>query len=200
MKFVRGAIEEANKSKPPLTAIVKTKEKYLRDLCQLIAGLIFDTMLATTRVRGSPDEVWHMQYVSTWAALDFVEGPCWTVVSERLARLLFTEIKQMDTVTPNFIGAKVVGLVLNVFGLRANRNHPNRERPFAAVHRLTLQWARRNYLTVRARYPDVAKAMLIGGIDFDESAGCLRKTYAKGLSREPDRVLLKPRPGETLGT
>lgn len=47
-----------------------------------------------------------------------------------------------------------------------------------------------NFLTLNRDYPDVASALLVGGISFDEAGARLIKTYAKLTRPEPVRTFL----------
>src|SRR5437016_1909758 len=91
---------------------------------------------------------------------------------------------------PNYKSSRILGLCLNVMGLRDVRNGEI-DRSYYVLRSAVLAWTRRNYLRLRQMHPDVAKSCLSGGISFDDTHNRLVKTYAKGLILEPDRVYLE---------
>ena len=81
----------------------------------------------------------------------------------KLRRLLYDEVLQMDKLVPNFKGARILGVCLNVMGLEIGKGSFAREH--RALHRVILAWTQRNYLRVRRDFPKVAKACLGTGPD-----------------------------------
>ena len=80
-------------------------------------------------------------------------------------------------------------------GLRAgNKSRFGREE--YALRKVVLAWAKRNFLPLYARLPDVADAAIMGSITFDKENNRLVKTYLKGLSREAPKEFLDLDPPE----
>jgi hypothetical protein len=194
--FYKSVIETIDSAKRPMKAPRRARDHAPRDLFDDIAKLAYEVLLDTTRVKGSRDVMWGVQHNTAWTS--FFERhakseSCLHVVRARIARLLFEEISKMRKHGPNYVGVRVVGLVLNILGLKGSlrRDVSIHER---AIHAIALRWAAENYLTLRSEYPDVADALLIGSLDFDEHKSVIRKTYASWLGKpgSVEELTLKP--------
>jgi hypothetical protein len=155
-----------------------------------LAKLMYNLMLAAASVKSPPQQAWWIQYNAFWSPLfSFQESsPAWRVIRFKFFRLVFDEIKALAKF-PNFQGARVLGMCLNVLGL-SGRTGGHRE-DYDALTKAVLRWTRRNYLHLREVHPPVAEDVLIGGISYDEESQRLVKTYAQGLRLAPSQEFLE---------
>jgi len=192
--FVKEAVELIGKLPQLPTTTLRVRERdgriHNKDFYDHIAELMFDIIFDAACVKGSPDLCWSVHYNAVWS--DFFtmpkEGKAWSVVHFKLRRLLYEEI----TWRPghlNYKSARILGLCLNVMGLKLDK-HKSYDRDYFALHKVLLKWTRENYLKIRNNLPDVADACLIGSISFDEENNRLVKTYIKGLNKEAPKEYL----------
>ena len=162
------------------------------DLYDRLAEAMSDIIFSAAHVEGPPEKAWSIHHNSVWS--DFFEradreNHAWKIVQFKLRRLLYDEIRRLETM-PIYKSAAILGICLNVMGLTpGKRSGYGKER--AALKAAVLAWTRRHYLTLRQRNREIADECLIGGITFDAEQGRLVKTYAKWVGHEPEREHLQ---------
>lgn len=191
--FVRSSVKLIEESKRESLAPVKYRREemlYRSDIREQIADLIYTIIFDAAGVRGDPGRCWAVHHNAVWADIfGLNRGPAWKDIHRRLARRIHKEIQDMDRF-PNYKSARILGLILNVVGVK--RSHRNTMQPTErAIQFLVQSWFRRRFLEVRQDYPDVAEWCLLGSITYDEEAGRLVKTYAKGTLPEPNRAFMQ---------
>lgn len=197
------AIEVIDEANPPIRAPKKYRQRFGGDIYQSLAELMYETLLAAARVEGPKMFMWHIQHNIVWTGVFERMGEksaALAIVQTRVVRLLYDQIKRMDDIGPNYVGVKVVGLVLNILGLKP----PSRQTYLPcerSIYHFAEQWAKKNYLQLRAEYPDVADAMLVGSLSYSKNSQRLRKTYAGWLGKQGTRQYLdleKPGKNKTV--
>lgn len=167
-------------------------DRVLRDVYDDLADLAFNVLFGAAMVSGPLDTAWWVQHNAAWDAFFSRTNTTrsWRILQFRLRRLVFAEVKRMGDL-PNYKGARVLGLILNVAGL-VERKGPGRiDQKFAGLAKVSRWWAVKNFRGLREQLPDVAEAVLIGGISFDEGTQRLVKTYTKGLHKDAPREFLE---------
>lgn len=188
---IKKLIDIVKKSgRTPLRPVPHDNKRHINtDFYDLIVDVMFETVYEASSVRGDETRVWSVQYGIVWSGFFTIySGPVWSALRVRLRRRLFDEIEYM-TLLPNYKGAAILGMLLNVMGVQEGsaRGHGREHYP---LRRAVLGWTRKNYMTMREKLPDVADACLGGGISFDEEKRALVKTFAKGLEQEPTQHFL----------
>lgn len=195
-QFIKDSTNLIGKMKPPpkpRTLRIRRRERMRlsdEDTYGLLAEAMFAMIHSAAYIEGPPDKAWGIHHNSVWS--DFFdydgENPAWKVVRFKLRRLLYDEIRDLESL-PNFKAARVLGICLNVMGLTKGK-HSGYGKEHAALKAAVLEWTRRNYLRLRAANVKIADACLIGSITFDAAHSRLVKTYLAGLRPEPDREYL----------
>lgn len=160
------------------------------DIFDMIAKAMFELIFSAAMFKSPPEEAWWVQYNTVWSDLFHFNGngKVWRVIRFKCARLLFDEIKGMETF-PNFKASKILGLCLNVLGLSEpdQKGYRRDERPLTQA---VQSWAKRNYLRLVEVNPRVAEDCLSGSISFDAENQRLVKTFARGINLEPPKEYL----------
>jgi hypothetical protein len=193
VKFVRHMVLLMDKQERPVPGVLRQRKQHVHgDLYGLIANLIFEILVAASHVKGPPDFAWSVHHNSTWGEIfSFAsDSKTWKIIHHRVRRLLYDEVAEVADM-PNYKNAALLGLLLNVIGFGITRGKQSMDRDYWPLARAVQSVAKRNYMTIRDRLPDVADAVLIGGVTFDEGTRRLVKTYSKGLEREPVRRYLE---------
>ncbi|WP_341677050.1 hypothetical protein [Niveibacterium sp. SC-1] len=192
VQFVRDAVEEIDKQEhPPEVRRLRRREgDHNRDIYDLLAGLMFELVFKASTVSGPPDTAWTIHYGMVWGRFfsGGAEGRTWKTLQFKLRRLLYNEIATMEKL-PNFKNARILGLCLNVVGLKVGVGSYGRS--YRALAKVILPFAKRCYPRLREQSFRVAGAVLIGGITYDAEHNRLVKTYLQGLSDEPSREYLQ---------
>lgn len=190
--FVRDTIRLVEKRNLPTTSPLRP-DMSATDLDNGLARLIVELIKGVAFVSEPPDTCWTLQHNTVWGPLFSVDdGPHWRSVRFKVRRLLFDEIVDMDKFA-NFQSARVLGYCLNVLGLSKRRAKGYGEESNAL--RLASQaYVARKFAGLRRDYPDVAKAILIGSLSFDEETNEIVKTFAKFVDPEPKTARLKVDP------
>jgi hypothetical protein len=156
-----------------------------------IADAMYEMIMDAAAVRAPLDTAWSIQHNAVWGRIFGLRTStaAWRVLSFKLRRRLFNDIKELETL-PNYRGSRALSICLNTMGLTI---HPRniRDRGQHALHRAILHWTKRNYMTLAAVHPPVAEHCLAGGISFEPVRQRLVKTYTQGLSLEPSRHYLE---------
>ena len=160
------------------------------DFYDRLAEAMFEIIHSAAYIEGPPDKAWSIHHNSVWG--DFFglsnDGRAWKIVQFKLRRLLYDEIRDLESM-PNYKAARVLGICLNVMGLKMGKRS-GYGRDYAALKTAMLTWMQRNYPRLREVNAEIADACLIGSITFDAEQSRLVKTYAMGLRPEPDREYL----------
>jgi hypothetical protein len=191
-EFVRKAVRLLDEHTPlPPFEPRRRENNHNYDIYDQIAKLMFEIIFAASSVTGPPDRAWVVHYMAAWGRFFGLEtkSPAWRVVQFKLRRLLYDEVARM-TDYPNYKGARILGILLNVMGMKADARG-NFERGSRPLAKAIYSWARQHYLTLRDTLPDVADAVLIGTITFDAESNRLVKTYIQGLRKEAPRQYLE---------
>jgi hypothetical protein len=194
--FIRDSIDLIGEMKPPPEArTLRIRDRHRRtlhmeDFYDRLVDAMFKIISSAAYVDGSTDKAWSIQYNAVWG--EFFnrshDNRAWSIVQFKLRRRLYDEIRDLESM-PNYQGARVLRICLNVMGLRmGKRSGLGREE--AALKAAVLAWTQRNYLRLRKANAEVADYCLIGSVTFDADQSRLVKTYAKGLRPEPDREYL----------
>lgn len=158
-----------------------------------IAKLFFEMCFSTSAAKLSIDTAWGIHYGTVWNSLFgnlSEDGPARKIIKRKACRLLYEEIARMNTFS-NFKGAKVLGYCLNVLGVNLERSNANRRNSDTyALAKVTQDWASKNYLRMREENEEVANAVLLGRLTFDEERCQLVITYLKGLNKEAPKSSL----------
>lgn len=190
VEFVKDAVDLIDEQKePPSTQLRRRDEE---DIYDHLADLMFEIVFAAAKVSGPPDKCWTIHHNATWGEFFGIttDGKAWKIVQFKLRRLLYDEVAEMTTM-PNYKGARILGLLMNVMGTNVSTGRDGYGRDFRPLAKAVHAWTRRHYLKLRDDLPDVADAVLIGSISFDGVGGRLVKTYIKGLSKEAPRQYLE---------
>ena len=191
--FFEQAIKAIESASVPIIGTKKPLPGVKADIYDGLARLMYEILLAASRFQGSRDVMWNVQHNTAWMGLferrEEKRSLPLAIVQSRVVRRFYEQIKRMDEIGPIYPGLRVVGLVLNILGLKApsRQNHLPCER---AIYKFAEEWTTKNFLRLNDEYPGVAKALLIGSLDFDEETRRIRKSYASWLGKEGTREYL----------
>lgn len=195
--FIKDSINAIGKLKsPPAARTLRIHHREPNrindeDFYDQLAEAMLEITHSAADIDGPPDKAWSIHHNSVWDRFFGLtsEGRAWKIVQFKLRRLLYDEIRDLEKSMPNYKAARVLGICLNVMGLKI-RKRSDYGRDYAALNAAVLAWTQRNYLRLREVNAKIADACLIGSITFDAEQSRLVKTYAKGLQPEPDREYL----------
>lgn len=195
--LVDGAIKSIEKRADIEFGVLRSRKgKYGADhtIFDKLAETMLELLLSASSVREPLETAWWIQHNEVWSRFFGLRqrSKAWDVIRFKFSRLVFDEIIRLETF-PNYKGARLLGICLNVLGLTADPKDRYRagEGP---LHRAILRWTRRNYLGLVAAHPPVAKFCMMGGITFDPKGRRLVKTYLMGFGLKPDREYLSLEP------
>lgn len=188
------AIGELEPSPAARTLRIRHREHprvWNEDFYDLLAKAMFKIIHSAAYIEGPSSKAWSIHHNSVWG--NFFElgndSQAWKIVQFKLRRLLYNEILDLESL-PNYKAARVLGICLNVMGLKIGRRS-GYGRDNAALRAAVLTWVQKNYLRLREVNAEIADACLIGSITFDAAQSRLIKTYTKGLKPEPDKEYLQ---------
>lgn len=193
--FIKDSINAIGElSPPPKARTLRLRDQQNRfmdeDFYDRLAEAMFEIVHSAAYIEGPPEKAWNIHHNSVWG--DFFglsnDNQAWKIVQFKLRRLLYDEIRDLESM-PNYQAARVLGICLNVMGLKMGKRS-GYGRDHAALKAAVLAWTQKSYLHLREVNADIADSCLIGSITFDAEQSQLVKTYAKGLRPEPDREYL----------
>lgn len=191
VQFIKDAIEILNTQGKPRYVQLRIRDRHsVGSIYDNIAKMIFEVILAAAAVREPRGNSFWIQHNSVWSELFILfnnDGAATKIIHFKVRRLLYDEISEMSAF-PNFKGARILGFVLNIMGLKFRNERHFRD----ALHKATLSWTKKNYVWLHSYNPRIADACLVDGITFDQENLRLVETYpAQGLRREPVYVYLE---------
>lgn len=200
-KFIKDLIDLLGKKDKSLERRnLKSYDRY-NDYYDVIAESMKEILENIASIKEPIDTSWWIQHNTVWN--DFFiwydkQNYACKIIHYRLRRLIYSEIKRLEDI-PNYLSIKVLGLCLNVMGLKT-RNEKGLSGYLAtnALHKCILTWSKKNYMEVRDKNIDVAQNVLIGSISFaskinkdGNEKNYLVKTYAKALNLEAPKEYLE---------
>lgn len=201
VKFIKDAVKILDENGVPDHIRIREREKHGHPRASFydhIANMIFEVIFHASTIRAPQSLCWTIQRNSVWRELfnfDQLEGPAGKVVKFKVRRLLYNEIADMKSF-PNFKGAKILGLCLNVMRLAVgNEDYKKDSR---ALQKAVLSWTKKNFVWLYECNPRVAEACLVDGITYDaKNQRLVRTSPAEGLRLEPSYVCLELDPAPT---
>lgn len=156
-----------------------------------VALLYFELIFSASQVTSEKWVNWAIQHNLVWSTLfsrdDF---PAMARIKRKVIRLLWAEIKGMDKFV-NFKGIRILGLCLNVLGVKKpDRVRPGWRREFYGLRKLMIDWTQKNYYRILVNHPKVAAALPNGTLTYDADRHRLVKTYSSELGKRPNRHYL----------
>ncbi len=171
---------------------LRRKEKdHHRDVYDLIAELMFEIVFQASSVRAPKNLCWAVQHNNVWGKFfgSFApDGPATKIVKHKLRRLIYNDIARMSE-WPNFKGASLLGITLNVMGLR--HHGTDYEKSARALHKVVLSWTRKHYARIAAESPRVAADCLVDGVTYEPDGPRLVKLGIQILDHPPSRTVLE---------
>jgi len=192
--FIKKAVEILEKKGVPnnLQLRIRNQNRSLsKSFYDHIADLIFEVIFAASAVTTPRDRCWWIQHNSVWGELfnfDQLGGKAGTVVKFKVRRLLYNEVVKMKRF-PNFKGARILGFCLNVMGLELRKDDYDKDS--RALHKVILNFTKKNYAWLRSYNQNVADACLVDGLSYEAESHRLVRTYpADGLNPLPRYIYL----------
>jgi hypothetical protein len=170
VKLLVKAIEVVGQAAIPVGTKVRRKKlarPVYADIYQMLADTAYEIILAAAAVRTPKSLSWSIQNSTVWNPLFEIwnlRDPAGKLVRHIVRRKIYDDIVQMESY-PNYKGAKLIGLSLNVLGHRAGAGAYDRDN--RALQKVVLGWLKRNYSWLYVHRPDIAAHCLVDGITFD---------------------------------
>jgi hypothetical protein len=172
--FLKEAINSLAKSGIKARSLRPSEETY-RDVYDALAHAIMDLIFAAATVDVASFLCWHVQHNIAWNILSSSDDNYTrSVLNFKVRRLIYDNI--IDN-SGNFVGARYLGFCLHVCGLTPGNRHQNLQRKDYALRVCVINWTKKNYKTLLADHPKVARACLHGTITYDPDKHRLVKTF-----------------------
>ncbi|GGK06955.1 hypothetical protein [Luteimonas terricola] len=168
-----------------------------RDVYDLIAELMFEIVFEAASVKAPKELCWAVQHNDVWGKFfgSFApEGSAARIIKYKLRRLIYDEISRMGE-WPNFKGSRVLGMAMNVLGLKDHGT--DYEKPTRALRKAVLSWTKEHYARIAAESPRVAADCLVDGMVYEAEGPRLVKIGMQILDRPPSRTVLELDPAAT---
>ncbi|WP_342335639.1 hypothetical protein [Burkholderia pseudomallei] len=169
----------------------RREEDYGKDVCDLVADLMFELIVHASLIQEPRDLCWSVQHNDVWSNFfegRYPKGTAADIVSFKLKRQLLNEVTRMDKFA-NYKSTRVLGMLLNVMGLKQHRTERNTG--VQGLHRAVLSWTVRNYARLAEESPHVMETVLFAGLTYDPHGPSLIYTRERFLDREVVPVVLK---------
>lgn len=194
VEFIKDAVESLDEKGVPAHARIRVRGNHGhpgKTFYDHLASMIFEVIFHASAVRSPQWGCWTIQHNSVWGNLfnfNNLDSAAGKLVKLKVRRLLYDEIVNMRRF-PNFKGAKILGFCLNVMGF--NVGHRDYNKDSRALHKVVIDWTKKNFVWLHAYNPRAAEACLVDGMTFDaENRRLVRASPAEGLRREPSYVYL----------
>jgi hypothetical protein len=142
-------------------------KEYRSDPYCMLAEAAYDLIFEASAIREPFWTCWMIQHNMVWSAFfngHELENPAGKLVKQLVRRKIFENIIEMERF-PNYKGAKLIALTLNVLGHRVTRDSYGRDsRP---LQRAMLGWVKRHYHWLHETRPEIAANCLVEGKTYD---------------------------------
>jgi len=177
---------------PGKTAPTRYRDGNNMDMYDLIARLMFHIIVEASNVKESWFSSWSIQHNSVWSRFfsnSRTDGPAGKIVAFKLRRLIFEEIAHMAQF-PNYKGSKLLGMTLNVMGLKFERGQRDSQKSAAALHKATLSWTKKYFARIHDRSPTVMEFGLMDGFKYEGHGPRIVQTGRQILDYPPHMTAL----------
>ncbi|NHQ94311.1 hypothetical protein [Janthinobacterium lividum] len=142
-----------------------------------IARAIYKVIVKASSVKGHRDYCYSVQYGTVWNSFfgDGVVSDLDNLLKFKIRRMIYDEVVLLQTV-PNFEGANLLAMLMNVCGLVAY-DSARWSKEMGRFHKLILRWLQRNYVSLALRNQEISKSCLVEGIVYDPVTCRLIKTF-----------------------
>ena len=192
MQFVRDAVDVLDKKHVPRDTPLWIHETWQqRTIYDNLAKMIHKVIRHAAYVQKPTDICWSVQYASVWSDVfrDYDSKRAAKIIQHKVRRLLYNDVAKM-TRFPNYQGAHVLALCLNVLGFRVSRA-VNVDRDSRALHAAIRTWTIKNYERLHAYDARIAETCLPDGVTYDKERHRLIKIHLTGMRRTPVRTELE---------
>lgn len=173
------------------TTLRRDRDDWQRDVYDLVAELMFEIVFEASSVKAPKELCWAVQHNDVWMRLFdsyASKGSAGKIVKHRLRRLIYDEIARMSE-WPNFKGSRLLGMALNVMGLKDHgTDYGSSTR---ALRKAILSWTKKHYARIAAESPRVAADCLVDGITYEPEGPRLVKVGMQILDRPLSRTVLE---------
>ncbi len=167
------------------------KGDYRKDVCDLVADLMFELVVCASQIQKPRDLSWSVQHNAVWSRFFeslYPKGTAADIIGFKLRRQLLEEVTRMDKFA-NYKSTRVLGMLLNVMGLKLHRSERNKG--VQALHRAVLRWTVKNYVRLADESPHVMETVLFAGLTYDPEGPSLIYTHERFLDRVVVPVVLQ---------
>lgn len=193
MSFLANVLDLLEGHRVSFKLRLREDERYkFESIYDQLADLTYKLCREASYVSDSSMRSWEVQHNLIWSKIFWQRakrGTPWWILQQKVKRLLYDEIRRLDSFV-NYEGARILGYCLNVMGVDLGSRGRSSDRGQYSLQRVVLRWTKSNYLRLRSANLDVAEAVLVGTLSYDDVNRRLVKTYIKGLRRAaPQRFL-----------
>lgn len=161
-----------------------------------LAEIIFEVLCHASQVRNPRDTNWWIQHNTVWThffgSMNHLDSDAGKLIKHKVRRLIYNEVIELLKFH-NFRAARMLGLCLNVMGLRLGDR--SKDRDYYALHAALLNFTKKTYSNLYRKNQSLAESCLVSDISFDQNNLQLVKTYPSfsGVG-QPHSVSLKVDP------
>ncbi|HBO4791261.1 TPA: hypothetical protein L4V14_005804 [Pseudomonas aeruginosa] len=153
------------------------------------AKFIYNIICRVSYVRGPSRTCWTIQFNVLWGDMfgfgDF-NSAAGKIVRFKVHMLVYREVSRL-TQFPNFTGARLLGLCLNVLSM--DKNGVGLDKEDKGLQQAILNWTKSNYARLYRENRELAEACLIDGIVYEKEENRLTKEYHGSPLRKEKKLL-----------
>lgn len=193
VNFFKEAIDYLSQQEntPPAMPKRRNKSHSYEDIYDYFTNHLFKIIHSASYINCPNFNCWMIQHNIVWCA--FFESHqnqryAWKIIHNRLRRLLYNEIKQLESY-PNYRGARILRFLLNIMGLKVGEKKKNNI-VYYSFHKIILKWVENNYLRLVEVEPMVASSCLPSGFQLNTKEKQIEKTYLTGMGTKTQKDVL----------
>jgi hypothetical protein len=141
------------------------------------AEIIFEVLCHASKVRNPRDTNWWIQHNTVWThcfgSMNHLDSDAGKLIKHKVRRLVYNEVTELLKFH-NFRAARVLGLCLNVMGLKLSNR--SKDRDYYALHAAILNFTKKNYSSLYRKNQALAESCLSNEITYDQNNVQLIKT------------------------
>jgi len=138
------------------------KEGISTDIYDELVDIIFEMIFKVSQLKLSKKNIWWIHHNIVWSSIyvfHIENTEVVKLIKQKLRRCLYNKIMNFNKYS-NFESALILGFMLNILGLKADKN--GLYKSWYGFHKLILKWTKYNYFSLLLKREDIAKKCLLG--------------------------------------
>lgn len=184
VNFARSLVEIIDEQdEVPDALILRSRDDgYVNDFYDHIASLYYELIHTSCYVNKPMMTCWYVQHNTVWTNLFdsySKSGKAKKIVLHKVRRRLYNAVTEFER-HPNYQASRILGFCMNIFSVIKKGEG-------LALKKAVGRWVEHNFSQLYKENPELAKAALMEGVEYDPDKNAIVKIFRGGMGKPPKR-------------